>query len=193
MAVALLAIACGDDSQNTPSNGDGTPLGVPIGPCAAVTEQHPIEGAAHVPECSEVTYGTNPPSSGSHYGVWAAFQSYTFPVPRGYLVHDLEHGAVVFHYNCPDGCDDEIADAQAMIGLLPDDSRCTPLGLRRRVILTPDPLLDVRWAASAWGFTLRAECFSGPEFRAFYLERGRKGPEDLCNQGDDFDNAPPCP
>jgi hypothetical protein len=156
-------------------------------------EQHPNEGATHVEACSPVSYGSNPPSSGNHYPIWAAFQSYDFAVPRGFLVHSLEHGAVVVSYNCPSGCASEVEAAQAMIDALPDDAVCVGTSLRRRVILTPDPLLDVPWAASAWDFTIRSQCFSAPEFRAFYLEHGRQGPEDICIQGDDFDGAPPCP
>src|SRR5688572_23429319 len=82
-AIASTACSSGSDAP-THSGGDAGMLGVPVGPCAAVTEQHAIEGAGHVPSCSEVSYGTNPPSSGNHYGVWAAFQSYTFAVPRGF-------------------------------------------------------------------------------------------------------------
>ena len=196
LAVAALAVACSEGSD-TPGPGGGsggsTPLGVLVGPCDAIVEQHPNEGAAHVPACSEVSYGSNPPSSGNHYPNWAAFQSYDFAVPRGFLVHALEHGAVVLHYNCPDGCATDVEAAQAMIDLLPDDPVCAGTGLRHRVILTPDPLLDVTWAASAWDFTLRARCFSADEFRAFYLEHGQRGPENFCNQGIDFADAPPCP
>jgi hypothetical protein len=54
----------------------------------------------HVPIGSQVEYDSNPPSSGPHYPIWAAFRVYTSPVPRPYYVHDLEHGAVVLVYNC---------------------------------------------------------------------------------------------
>ena len=126
--------------------------------------------------------------------MWAAFQSYTFPVPRGFWVHDLEHGAVVYSYNCadaPDGCDEEVAQVQAMIDELPEDPACR-WSARRRVVLTPDPLLDVRWGASAWGASLRANCVDIERFRQFYLNHFALGPEDVCNDGTDFGGTPPC-
>ena len=40
------------------------------------------------------------------------------------------------------------------------------------VILTPDPTLDVRFAAAAWGHVLRASCFDRQAFGDFIAERG---------------------
>jgi hypothetical protein len=78
-----------------------------------------------------------------------------------------------------------------MIDALPADPSCdaaTP----RRVLLTPDPLLDVRWGVSAWGSTLAANCVDTERFRQFYLDNVGRGPEDLCNAGTDFGGTPPC-
>ncbi len=38
------------------------------------------------------------PTNGLHFPVWADYGFYNQPVPYGYQVHDLEHGAVVIHY-----------------------------------------------------------------------------------------------
>lgn len=178
-----------DDAPTDAADADAPADASPIdgSACDAVVEQHAIEGATHVAECSPVTYGTNPPSSGDHYAVWPAFRTYASPVPRGYYVHALEHGAIVITYNCPDGCASEVAEAQAMIDALPVDPLCPEGGsLKRRVILTPDPLLDVRWGASAWGFTLRAGCFEAPAFDAFARDHYAQSPEDICVDGHDF-------
>jgi hypothetical protein len=43
--------------------------------------------------------------------------------------------------------------------------------------MTPDPTLDVKFAAAAWGHTLRAPCFDAQAFAAFIAERKDKGPE----------------
>src|SRR5437773_532491 len=51
------------------------------GPCAIAVESHPVEGNLHQPICSPLTYGTNPPSSGDHYGIWAAYKTYAAPFP----------------------------------------------------------------------------------------------------------------
>src|SRR5687767_10539255 len=63
------------------------------GDCEATVASHPIEGAQHLSLCAPLTYGTNPPSSGNHYAIWAAYQTYDRPFPRGFWVHNLEHGA----------------------------------------------------------------------------------------------------
>ena len=83
----------------------------------------------HIDTCSAITYPDNPPAGGNHYQVWAAYQSFSFAVPRGFWVHNLEHGAVVYSYNCPDGCPDEVADVEALINALPVDEACKVLSL----------------------------------------------------------------
>jgi len=134
-----------------------------------------------MPVCSPLTYATNPPSSGNHYAIWAAYGTYDRVFPRGFWVHSLEHGAVVITYHCPEGCAAEIAEAQAFIDGLPAD--CGPTS--RRVILTPDPDLDVRFAASAWGFTLRANCFDRAAFSDFFTMHYDHAPESICGGGTD--------
>jgi hypothetical protein len=152
--------------------------------CGAVTEQHPSEGALHQTAiCSPLVYGTNPPSSGTHYPIWAAYQTYTKPFLPGFWVHNLEHGAVVITYNCPDGCVPEVAEAQAFIDALPAD--CPDYPHKRRVIMLPDPDLDVRFAASSWLFTLRASCFDRAAFAKFAADHIGHGLEPICDDGYD--------
>ena len=151
------------------------------GACTAVIAQHPNEGANHV-DCLPVpTYQTKPPSSGNHYAIWADFKTYTTPVPWGHLVHALEHGAIVIVYNCPGGCPDEVAAAQKMIDAFPADPICASPPTHR-LILAPDPTLDVRWAASAWTWTIRATCFDPDAFGAFAQAHYGMGGEDLCGE-----------
>jgi hypothetical protein len=144
-----------------------------LGACSAELAMPPIEGAAHVPDCAPVSYQSSPPSSGTHYNDWAVFRVYSQPVPWGFLVHALEHGAVAFVYNCPDGCPDDVTAAQAFVAELPPKEGCS----RPPAILAPDPTLDVRFAASAWGYTLRASCFDRPSFAAFFSAHVNHGPE----------------
>ncbi len=188
----MTALACG-----AKQTGDGAPPGItyeasaPTGNCAAVTQQHSIEGHTHIPVCSYAPYATKPPSSGNHYPIWAAYKTYAAPIPEGFFVHNLEHGTIVLTYNCPNGCDADVAAAQAMLDALPDDAECTALGegVRRRSVMTPDPNLDVAFAASAWGWTLRAKCFDATAFRAFALAHYNHAPEDLCNDGEDVSSG----
>jgi len=188
---SLLSLAACSSEGDPPGHGTGA-RDNPGGACNIVTGSRTDLPQTHVAACSVIEYLDNPPAGGPHYPVWAAFQSYTFPVTRGYWVHDLEHGGVVYSYNCdPDGCADEVAQVQAMIDALPEDPQCSAAS-PRRVVLTPDPLLDVRWGVSAWGFTLSAECVDLQRFRDFYLNHFALGPEDLCNPGTDFGGEPPC-
>ncbi len=153
------------------------------GGCRIDAAAHPIEGAQHLPICSPLTWATNPPSSGNHYAIWADYRTYDRPIPRGFWVHSLEHGAMVITYNCPGGCASEVAAAQAFIDGLPADAKCGASG--RRLILAPDPELDVRFAASTWGHTLRASCFDRDAFSAFHAAHYDHAPESICGGGTD--------
>jgi hypothetical protein len=169
------------------ASGDGGDAGTVDGAqCAAIVESHPDEGAYHIPCTTATNYQTQPPSSGNHFGCWPEYRTFDVPVPWGNLVHALEHGAVVIVYNCgAGGCADEVARAQAFIDALPADGTC-PSG--RRVILAPDPTLPVRWAATAWTWTLRADCFDEATFSQFYSDHYGHGREDVCSGGAPYAN-----
>ncbi|HET7539010.1 MAG TPA: DUF3105 domain-containing protein [Polyangiaceae bacterium] len=155
------------------------------GACAAELLTFSNPSAQHVSVCSVISYPMNPPVYGDHYPVWAAYKSYTFPVPLGFLVHDLEHGAVELLYNCPQGCADEVALAQTFLDALPMDPRCEP-EVKHQTILAPDPTLPSRWAATAWGHSLTTDCFDRAAFQSFYDANIGHGPEDTCTDGADL-------
>jgi hypothetical protein len=184
----------GAGADDTDAGRPDSPFPPPPGDagCQSASSEHPIEGALHVAVCSPVAYGTNPPSSGNHYPIWAAYKTYDLPIPRGFWVHSLEHGAMVITYNCPGGCATEVAEAQAFIDALPADCGSGT----RRLILAPDPELDVRFAASAWLHTLRANCFDRSAFQTFYNEHYNRAPEAICGGGTDptgMCGTPVCP
>jgi len=103
---------------------------------------------------------------------------------------------VVFSYNCPSGCASDVAAAQSLIDGLPDDPACDPSqgNPRVRMVMTPDPNLQVKFAASSWGWTLRADCFDPDAFGAFVKAHYGQGREPVCGQGDDLSTgvAPGC-
>jgi hypothetical protein len=161
--------------------------------CGAVVEAQALANGLHMAACSDLVYATNPPSSGEHYPTWADYGVYDFALPRGYWVHNLEHGSVVVTYNCDDGCAEELAAAKAWLAALEPDALCA--GQTPRVLLVPDPLLDVRWAASSWGYTLRADCFDADAFSDFYVAHAGKSPAPeavVCVTGTDFRAAGAC-
>jgi hypothetical protein len=162
--------------------------------CRIEIASPPLLPGLHVPVGSDITsWSSNPPSSGPHYPIWAAYQAYSSAVPRGYYVHDLEHGAIVFLYNCGDaGCPDTVAALQAAADALPPgleagaaDPLCAAAGegIRVRAVLSPDPLLDVPLAAAAWGWTYKANCIDLPSLKAFAAAHYAQAPEDFCTNG----------
>jgi hypothetical protein len=166
---------------------DGTDSGGTVdgAQCTAVIEQHPDEGAFHISCTTATEYQTQPPSSGSHFGCWPEYRTFAEPVPWGNLVHALEHGAMVIVFNCgAAGCPEETIRAQAFINNLPADPVCTS----HRIILAPDPTLPVRWAATAWTWTLRADCFDEAAFGQFYADHYGHGLEAVCGGGTPYAN-----
>jgi hypothetical protein len=205
---AWIALGCGSEvarapppSDTDPSNNEpapeastpreaSTPAEASDGSsCGAVIRQEVVVPGIHLPDCTHIQYTTNPPSSGDHYPTWIAHKTYHVPIPRGFLVHNLEHAATVIWYNCPDGCAGEVALAQEFIDRLPVDPLCPPRGPKRRVLMAPDPTLDTKWAASVWGWTLRAACFDSVAFGQFLSSRYGQGPENFCSDGVDLLDA----
>lgn len=57
-------------------------------------------GQTHVTDISDITYNSNPPTSGTHFPVWAKRGVYDRVLSDGHLIHSLEHGYIVISYNC---------------------------------------------------------------------------------------------
>lgn len=62
-------------------------------------ETHDDLGREHVEEGTPVQYQTTPPTSGPHYAQWADPGFHEEPIDERRLVHNLEHGQVVFWYD----------------------------------------------------------------------------------------------
>ncbi len=173
-ADAALASDGGRFEAGTPAEG---------GSCNTTVRSFPLSPGTHVPICSAVAYSSNPPTSGSHYPIWASYRSYPAPVARGFWVHDLEHGAIVITYNCQN-CAGQIAALEAFLAARPVDPLCIS-PVRHRFVVTPDPLLDTVFAASAWGHALRSSCFDLDALGAFIDAHYARAPENLCGDGVD--------
>jgi hypothetical protein len=152
--------------------------------CGTFIVAYPPIASPHIPVCSPINYDSNPPTSGPHYPIWAAYQTYTEPVPRGFYVHDLEHGGIVIAYNCPSGCDPDLAQLASFLDARPADSTCTA-PVKFRVVVTPDPLLPTPFAAAAWGWALTSQCFDFAALGPFMDAHYRMAPEDFCSDGID--------
>lgn len=169
----------------------------PLPTCTPVVATHPVVASPHVATCSAVTYETDPPTSGPHYPVWAAFKTYGVAVNPGFLVHALEHGAIVISWRCDNGCESSLAALNTMLEARAADPLCDPL-VKHRIIVVPRPTQDVALVAWAWGASFKAGCFDLAGLSDFIDAWYAKGPENVCAQGVDIetilpDNAWYCP
>jgi len=187
LALALAALpACrrsgtGSDSSTGADAAPGTDAAATDAATTTCTMlESPVagEGWMHVTEGSVITYAHNPPAGGPHYPIWARYMAFTAAIPRGYWVHNIEHGAIVLLYR-PDADPTLIAALNAAYAAIPDDPMCG----HPRALLTPDPDLDDVIAVSANGFVLEADCVDEPTILAFVTAHRNMAPENVCASG----------
>jgi hypothetical protein len=144
----------------------------------------PAEGHQHVAPPQTVTYKTNPPTSGNHYGspngpVAPGFYTIDAAPPVEAVVHNLEHGQIVFWYR-PDAPGDVISAIRAMV-----QQGDAPRNLPARSV---PPLVAVAWpqlpnpynfGMSAWTHSESCEQFSREVVDAFRRRFQGKGREQL--------------
>ena len=159
---------------------------IPDAGCGARERAVPLQTASHVDFDASIDWFTNPPSSGPHYGIWAHWGSWP-DLPRGYWVHNLEHGGVTYLFQCPSGTCMPIRDSLVtMMNSIPMDPACTPddaSPARVRVIITNDNVIETPIAAAAWGWLYAADCVDPPSLRQFYIDHAGLAPENFCIDG----------
>lgn len=116
-----------------------------------------VTSRAHVdPSKDPGPYNSNPPAGGQHFPTTLPTKFYEEsdvaslpPYPQGYLVHNLEHGYVIFWYNCStlstakcDSMKQDIRDVMAQFG-------------GTKLIAFPWPSQDVPLAMTSWGRILK--------------------------------------
>ena len=153
-------------TSDPPTHPSATPI-APFTTCTVTTFTDTIEGAEHRTPCEAIPYPYYPPSAGPHYSIWASFQTYDAPVPWGFLVHDLEHGALVLAYHCANDADcnpvrTEMASIVAARGL---DPVCRLDDTNTRFIVVSVPDLPVPIAAIAWRHVYEASCLDPASLR----------------------------
>jgi hypothetical protein len=175
VGLVLCAMGCGDNMvPRAPFELGGCDgLVIPAEPALAI----------HVDAATPITWSTNPPANGPHYGAWAAWNRSYPQLDRGNYVHNAEHGGVVLLYNCPSGCP---AIVDSLIGVmrgLGTDPKCRA-PVYNRTLIAPDPLLPegITVAAVAWGYAYTASCFD-PAIAEFASAHYAEAPEDLCGDG----------
>ena len=119
-------------------------------------------------------YSTNPPTSGHHYPTWLDAKFYdtnTYTYPQGYLVHNLEHGYIIFWYNCKSLSDSECSEMKTQIKGVMD-----AVG-NFKVIAYPWDSIENPIVMTSWGFTLPFQKFDPAMARAFVDQHRNKAPE----------------
>jgi hypothetical protein len=193
--ILVVLMGCGGGGRNdrpaTPDAGSNDPNDVAT-PCVNlnVVEQVPLEVRIHIPENQTPIYRHNPPVAGEHYPIWARWRIHEQTVPRGYWVHNLEHGGVVFLYR-PDAPRSLVESLTRVYNAIPNDPACN----HRRVVVTADPLLDVPWAVTVsgpensgpplgYGYSIKADCIQSEQALIdFAVQHRDQGAEHLCDEG----------
>ena len=140
---------------------------------SGVGEQILVETAGHVPDGQPVESPSDPPTSGTHYGISmpAGFYQtnspeYLDPTHDGYLIHSLEHGYIVFWYNC-DLLDEESCSVlQSEIQTVMDDFEGVKL------IAFPRPTIGVPLVMTSWGYLQEFESFD-QDLAKLFIETNR--------------------
>ncbi|MCL6096625.1 MAG: DUF3105 domain-containing protein [Patescibacteria group bacterium] len=125
--------------------------------------------AMHVSLGTNVSYNSNPPAGGEHYGDSTGHSGFydTTNVPAdGYLVHSLEHGGVILWYN-PKQL------SQSQIDKLKDIFNQTT----GKGIVAPRSSMDVPIALSSWGQVLKLKTIDEKQIKAFFDTNEGRGPE----------------
>ena len=142
----------------------------------AVGDSFPImTSSPHIPvDTDPGQYNSDPPTSGLHYAEEAEIGFYDdniYTFPAGYLVHNLEHGYVIFWYNCDTLDETACSDLKSKIRSVIND-----LG-GVKLIAYPWPSLDVPLVMTSWGQMEKFENFDAEKAKAFYRANLNKSPE----------------
>ncbi len=138
-------------------------------------EEIPIMSSAHIAVDSDPgTYNSDPPTSGPHYPneAQAGFhETNTYQYPAGYLVHNLEHGYVIFWYNCANLSESACTELKSQIKAVMDQVNNV------KVIAYPWDSIDVPVVMTSWGRLQKMETFDASQARAFYKTNLNRSPE----------------
>jgi hypothetical protein len=160
--IALIIVLVRPRTQ--PSQGEAVPV---------------MESSAHVQQGTDPgPYNSDPPTSGRHYdnslpaGFYDESDLPEFePYPAGFLVHSLEHGYVIFWYNCDLLSDGECSSLQEqMRGVMAEAEDF-------KVIAFPWTSIEVPVVMTSWGQMLRMDRFDPATALQFVRTNRNRAPE----------------
>lgn len=149
----------------------------------AVGEAIPVMADfSHVPEGTVPgPFNSDPPTSGRHYpgtfdaGFYHESDLARLPEhPEGYIVHNLEHGYVIFWYNCA------LLDEESCSELKSDIQSVMQSFGNAKVIAFPWESLQEPVVMTSWGRMQRFENFDIREASRFVRNNRNKAPEPLA-------------
>lgn len=139
-------------------------------------ETIPATGSGeHVPDGNPLPqFSTDPPTSGPHYtnplpeGFYDedSDEARFLPNPHGFIIHSMEHGYVIFWYNCSILAETECGTLKTDIRSVMDEYNSF------KVIAFPWTSTEVPVVATSWGYRLEMETWD-PELAASFIERNR--------------------
>jgi hypothetical protein len=139
------------------------------------------EGQTHVaPGAGHAAYGVKPATSGPHwhtapttlapYGAPARWGVYEERIPDEVLIHNLEHGGIGLHYDCPDGCPEIVQGLEDVVPSNPSLYIMSPYaGL-------PAPY---KIAITAWRHHMYLETVDREKILEFIREYQNRAPESV--------------
>ncbi|OGE43235.1 hypothetical protein A3B45_00740 [Candidatus Daviesbacteria bacterium RIFCSPLOWO2_01_FULL_39_12] len=166
-------------------------------------------GREHMAIGTEVSYNSNPPTSGKHYEDWIKAGVYQTAKDDRNLVHSLEHGYVIMSYNCDyKGIGYSIQSTVYAHGLEEEEASPSSDGAtdsaelsedchelvdqlisvyqkkgRIRLIVVPRPNLDSKIALTAWGRIDKFNPSTSSGLSASEIESIEKFIDAYLNQG----------
>lgn len=161
--IVLTLVACGGDNR-------GTVLDIP---------EAPNDGTEHIqPGAPHLQYSTRPATSGPHWstaptqaaplGSPVCWGGYDQPIPDEALVHNLEHGGIGLHYNCPGGCPELVSSLKK---LMPAS--------RSQFVLSPYLGMPTKIAVTAWRRLLTLNEFDEAKLKSFINQYKDRAPESV--------------
>ncbi|HZE97096.1 MAG TPA: DUF3105 domain-containing protein [Planctomycetota bacterium] len=166
-SLAVIIPACGGSG----SSGGGSSGGGVMSFSDPGIETFPDEGNAHVPVGTDIAYNTDPPTSGSHYPDPQPGGYYTTPIAPGFLVHSLEHGAVVIYYDSAHVAASDLTKLQNLAAAHP--------GNFGQVVVVPRTDAAFPIILTAWTHRLRLTVYEQSRidgFVALFLGNGPEAP-----------------
>ena len=171
MTVLLLAFAlAGCTGDDPPLESSAVPEGDwPCESCDGACMRAFDSTPEHSHIDGDLEYEEEPPFGGNHNPCWTTWGAHEEAVPAENWLHNLEHGGVVFLYDCAGSCDEEKAQLKAYTATLPAG----------RWVLTPYAPSKFPFSVVSWGQRLELGCFDLPAMQLFFDQNVANGREDV--------------